>query len=140
MDDLSPEILEKLLKAAREVQQRAHAPYSKFLVGAALLTDKGRIITGCNVENASYGLTVCAERVALGRAVAEDAGKPVACLVVGPTAEPLTPCGACRQSLLEFNPSMRVICVGRDGRRIDTTAGELLPHSFGADELEKPRE
>lgn len=140
MEDLSPEMMEKLLKAAREAQQRAHAPYSKFLVGAALLTDKGVIVTGCNVENASYGLTVCAERVALGRAVAEDAGKPVACLVVGPVAEPLTPCGACRQSLLEFNPSMKVICIGRDGRRIETTAAALLPHSFGAEELEKPRE
>jgi len=140
MESLSPEVFEKLLEAARAVQKRAHAPYSKFHVGAALLTDSGAIVTGCNMENASYGLTICAERVALGRAVAEGAGVPVACLVVGPVAEPLTPCGACRQCLLEFNPKMKIVCVGRDGRRIEATAAGLLPHSFGAGELEKPRE
>lgn len=139
MTPLTTEERDRLLSAARTAQRRAHAPYSKFHVGAALLTDRGRIITGCNVENASYGLTVCAERVALGRAVVEDAGRPVACLVVGPVAEPLTPCGACRQSLIEFNPDMEVICVGANGQVLRLRAGELLPHSFGAGELDKPR-
>lgn len=139
MEKLSQEQIDRLLSAARVAQRRAHAPYSKFNVGAALLTERGRIITGCNVENASYGLTVCAERVALGRAVVEDAGKPVACLVVGPVAEPLTPCGACRQSLIEFNPDMEVICIGIDGEVLEMRAGDLLPHSFGAGELDKPR-
>lgn len=133
--EITAEMLKRMEEAARRVQRRAHVPYSKFHVGAAILTDRGRIVAGCNVENASYGLTICAERVAVGRCVAEDAGQPVACLVVGPTAKPLTPCGACRQVLLEFNPAMRVICLGEDGTSIDLTASELLPSSFGVDDL-----
>jgi cytidine deaminase len=133
--DLSGDMLGKLIEAARDVQKRAYAPYSKFHVGAAVLTSSGRIVTGCNVENASYGLTNCAERVAVGRCVAEAAGRPEVCVVVGPTMEPLTPCGACRQVLLEFNPQMRIICVAADGGRQEFTAVQLLPSSFGANDL-----
>lgn len=132
---LDEEIYRRLLAAAREAQARAYAPYSGFSVGAAVLTESGAIVGGCNVENASYGLTNCAERTAVFRAVAEGAGRPVACLVIGPTERPLTPCGACRQVLLEFNPAMQVVCVGSGGELLESTARELLPNSFGAEDL-----
>lgn len=125
-----------LLAAARAAQANAHAPYSRFQVGAALLFPDGTIVPGCNVENASYGLTNCAERVAIGAAVARGLRKPLACVVVGPTAGPLTPCGACRQVLLEFNPAMEIICVGTNGSRAVTTAQALLPLSFGSADLD----
>lgn len=133
MDDAT---LQRLIAAARRAARRAHAPYSRFHVGAAILTDRGRVIPGCNVENASYGLTMCAERVAIGSVVTADAGTPVACVVVGPTDEPLTPCGACRQVLYEFNRDMLVICIDKHGNRKDFTARELLPGAFGSEALE----
>ena len=135
MNELSPEMLTRLFREAQNVQRRAYAPYSEFRVGAALLTDRGRVISGCNVENASYGLSNCAERVAIGRCVADNAGVPIVCVVVGPHPEPLTPCGACRQVLLEFNPEMLVVSFGSDGSSKEFTAKELLPHSFGASDL-----
>ncbi len=128
-------VIRRLVSAARTVQRRAHAPYSNFHVGAALYTERGRIVSGCNVENASYGLTICAERGAIMQLVAEDAGRPVYCVVVGPTAEPLTPCGACRQVLAEFNRQMVVVCVGKDGAAIRRTVDELLPAAFDATAL-----
>lgn len=131
------ETFHNLLHEARRAQERAHAPYSNFHVGAALLTNEGRIISGCNVENASYGLTNCAERVAIGRMVAEAAGTPLVCLVVGPLDEPLTPCGACRQVLLEFNPQMHIICVGANGLTRSMTASDLLPYSFNSSALDR---
>ena len=136
MSSFDEQTLARLRTAALTAQRRAHAPYSKFHVGAAMLTDHGRTITGCNVENASYGLTICAERNAIGRCVVEDAGKPIACVVVGPRPEVLTPCGACRQVLMEFNPDMEVHCFSSDGSHAVYTVRELLPHSFGADALE----
>lgn len=139
MSLVDPVTFARLLDAARTAQRRAHAPYSKFHVGAAILTARGRIIAGCNVENASYGLAMCAERVAIGRLVVEDAGAPVACLVVGPTAEPLTPCGACRQVLHEFNPRMAVVCVGTEGLTSMFTLDQLLPASFGSGALAAAR-
>lgn len=132
---LDEKVEEELVAVAKAAQARAHAPYSSFPVGAAILTDKGVIVGGCNVENASFGLTICAERNAIARAVVEDAGRPVACLVVGPAVEPLTPCGACRQVLLEFNPEMLVVCIGEDGERLEMLAKDLLPHAFGASDL-----
>ncbi len=128
LDD--PEKVERLFAAAREAQQRAYAPYSKFPVGAAILTDRGKILRGCNVENSSYPLTQCAERVAIGKAIVEDAGKPVACAVVGESDEPLAPCGACRQILAEFNPDMLILCEGKSGERATYTLRDLLPHQF----------
>lgn len=130
-------LIARLHRSALAVQRRAYAPYSNFQVGAAIYTDRGRIVTGCNVENASYGLTNCAERCAIGRIVAEAAGRPMICLVVGPRPQPLTPCGACRQVLLEFNPEMLIISIGKNGERLDRKAKELLPDSFGSSDLEE---
>jgi len=131
LDD--PETTDRLFAAAREAKARAYAPYSKFPVGAAILTDKGVICAGCNVENASYPLTQCAERIAIGRVIVEDAGKPIACAVVGETDQPLTPCGACRQILAEFNLDMTILCEGRGGVRASHSLRDLLPHSFRFD-------
>ena len=120
----------ELLAEAREAREMAYAPYSKFHVGAAVRTEDGRIFRGCNVENASYGLTLCAERVALGSAVAAGAGKVEAVAVVLPDGLRATPCGACRQWLLEFNPQMRVVLAGPDDSVEVTTAAALLPGGF----------
>ena len=124
-----------LREAALSVRAHAHAPYSHFSVGAALLGSDGRLWGGCNVENASYGLTVCAERSALFAAVAAGCTSFRALAVVSSAAEPVTPCGACRQVLVEFAPSFEVRCYGTDGSEVrDTTAG-LLPHAFGRHSL-----
>jgi cytidine deaminase len=98
-----------LLDTARRAREFAAADYSKFKVGAALLADDGRVFTGCNVENATYGLTVCAERVALFKALSEGARKFTRIAVVADTAEPTPPCGACRQLLWEFGGDLEVI-------------------------------
>ncbi len=127
--------LETLLKAAREAQRQAYAPYSHFAVGAALLTASGKVFTGCNIENASYGLTICAERVAVGSAVAAGERDFVAMAVVAPSPGPISPCGACRQILVEFNPGMRLILANLDGEVLETTAGDLLPGAFTARDL-----
>lgn len=132
---ISEEKVARLLQAARAAQQRAYSPYSRFRVGAALLTDRENIVAGCNVENVSFGLTRCAEQTAVQRAVVEDAGRPMAIVVVGDSDDPLTPCGACRQILAEFNPSMEVVCISRTGRRFETTVRELLPGAFDRDSL-----
>ncbi len=93
---------DQLLSSAWETRGRAHAPYSNFHVGAALLAADGRIFTGCNVENLSFGLTICAERVAIGSAIAAGAREFLALAVVADTNEPISPCGACRQVMAEF--------------------------------------
>ncbi len=123
----------RLLQAARQVRSRAHAPYSRYRVGAALLDEQGRLFAGCNVENASYGLTVCAERVAVGSAVAAGARRFLALVVVTPGARPMRPCGACRQVLVEFPPSFPIRCHAAQGDAwLQTSAARLLPHAFGA--------
>lgn len=109
----TPAVLRRLVAAAAKARRKAHAPYSKFRVGAALLTATGKVFTGVNVENASYGLTICAERLAVGKAVSEGERKFVAIACVAPSAD-LSPCGACRQVLAEFG-EMTVICA--DARR-----------------------
>lgn len=114
-------------------RQHAYAPYSHFRVGAALLAGDGTIYVGCNVENASYGLTVCAERNAVAHAVASGARDFVAILVV--TENGVTPCGACRQVLAEFNPQMAVILVDGVGNRRAYSLADLLPAAFGRDQL-----
>ncbi len=122
--------LRQLLAAAKRAQRHAHAPYSKFRVGAALLTGSGQIYTGCNVENASYGLTICAERVALGKAVSEGHRQFRAIAVVAPSAA-LSPCGACRQVLAEFGDLLVVCADSRDLRKVrQHRLSELLPHAF----------
>ena len=120
----------KLIAVAKAAQRNAHAPYSKFRVGAALLTKSGKVYTGVNVENASYGLTNCAERVAVGKAVSEGHRKFQAIAVVAPS-HGLSPCGACRQVLAEFG-EMVVICAdSRNTRRVHIhLLSELLPHAF----------
>ncbi|MCC7392583.1 cytidine deaminase [Candidatus Sumerlaeota bacterium] len=129
------DLIARLLAAARSAQSHAYAPYSKFRVGAAIYTDHDHIITGCNVENASYSLTNCAERVAIGRIIVERAGTPLICVVAGPKPVPLTPCGACRQVMLEFNKQMHIIAFGSDDSRADFILRDLLPASFDGDAL-----
>lgn len=121
--------LDELLSAARDVRDRAYAPYSNFRVGAALDIGDGNVILGANVENASYGLGICAERAAVAAAVSAGFRQFVAIAVAGPDGELTSPCGACRQVLAEFNPTMTVVFTGPDGP-VTTTVAELLPHSF----------
>ena len=129
----------ELLTAAREAAANAYAPYSNFQVGAAVLTADGTVFTGSNVENASYPLTVCAERVAVGTAVAAGHREIVAVAVTAPRAASVTPCGGCRQVLNEFKPKSRdmtVILEGEQGPDIVPLA-DLLPRSFGPADLEQ---
>ena len=120
----------RLFAAAGAARKRAHAPYSNFAVGAALLLDDGSIVSGCNVENASYGLTVCAERNAVGAMVL--AGRtPVACAIVVDSEVPTPPCGTCRQVLSEFaGPGLAIRSRTMRGGEEAYTLGELLPHTF----------
>lgn len=119
--------LEALVEAAWDARRRAYAPYSNFAVGAALLAADGRIFAGCNVENLSYGLTNCAERVAIGAAVADGVRDFLAVAVVADTGVPISPCGACRQVLAEFGVP-RVILANRS-ERLEFTLDELLPRA-----------
>jgi cytidine deaminase len=121
-----------LIEAARAARLRAHAPFSRFLVGAALVGADGRVYTGCNVESASYGLTVCAERVAVFKAVSEGCRSGLRIAVVADTAEPTPPCGACRQVLWEFGGDLEVILADLTGARARFQLRELLPHAFDA--------
>jgi cytidine deaminase len=118
---------ETWISKAWAVREMAHAPYSKFQVGALLVSDDGRVFTGCNVENLSYGLTMCAERVAIGSAVAAGAKEILAVVVVADTREPISPCGACRQVLAEFGDP-RILLVNRESRE-EFQLSELLPRA-----------
>ncbi|MEG2858840.1 MAG: cytidine deaminase [Clostridia bacterium] len=115
---------------------RAYAPYSHFRVGACLLAEDGRAFEGCNIENASYGATICAERCAISGAVVQGATRFAAIAVVGEHAD-AWPCGICRQVLNEFSPAMRVVCGSVDsGKFVVTTLDRLLPHAFGPENLQ----
>jgi len=120
---------ETLLEASRQGRSRAYAPYSGFKVGAAVLASDGSIHTGCNVENASFGLTVCAERIALFSALSAGAGKPLAVAVAGKEGIPCYPCGACLQVLAEFNGKMAIV-LDNGGRPVVYGLEELLPLRF----------
>ncbi len=122
-----------LIKAAIEVRERAYAPYSKYQVGAALLMEDGTIVTGVNVENSSYGLTMCAERTAVGQAIAAGYRKILAIAVATDNAG--SPCGACRQVLTEFAGDVPVYLVDGMGNGRDTTLYTLLPDHFGPEHL-----
>jgi cytidine deaminase len=138
MDD---ETARGLLARAREARAAAYAPYSGFKVGAALLAADGRIFAGVNVENASYGLTTCAERTAVVTAIAEGARGFRAIAVAGPDdAASCPPCGSCRQILYEIDPSLAVVTSGADGDPVVAPLRELLPGAFGPDQLQSRRE
>ncbi len=126
--------VEQLVAAAKQARARAYAPYSRYLVGAALLTKGGKVFAGCNVENASYGACLCAERNAIGQMVAAGQAEPVACAVVTKGPRGGSPCGICRQVLSEFASDMTVVLVGvtDDGKeeRRHTTLAALLPDAF----------
>jgi cytidine deaminase len=119
-----------LVAAARAASANAHCPYSRFPVGAAVLTFDNAICAGCNVENASFGLTVCAERNAIFRAVSDGAKAIVALALYTPTPKPVTPCGACLQVIAEFGRDARVRCVCASGEFDEYAFGDLLPHGF----------
>jgi cytidine deaminase len=121
--------LERLVAAATEARTNAHAPYSGYRVGAAVLSSDSRVFVGCNVENASYGLSVCAERNAIAAAVAAGCRELVGLAVVTSSNPPAPPCGACRQVLVEFG-DLPVVLANPDGQRRTTTARGLLPDAF----------
>lgn len=121
--------VDELLNRATEARSRAYADYSGFAVGAALETETGEVFTGCNVENISYGLTLCAERVALGTAVAAGYRRFRRIVIVADTDEPVSPCGACRQVLAEFAPDLEILLFTLRGKHSRYTLTELLPRS-----------
>ncbi|MBX7060968.1 MAG: cytidine deaminase [Pyrinomonadaceae bacterium] len=122
----------KLISAAGEAREKAHVPFSKFKVGAALETSSGEIITGCNIENASYGLTLCAERVAIFKAISEGKRDFAAIAVVVDTDELTPPCGACRQIIWEFCGDIPITMANLKGRVETIRMSELLPRAFDA--------
>lgn len=127
---------QELVSQAFQMLDYSYVPYSGFPVGAALLCSDGTVYTGCNVENAAYGSTICAERTALVKAVSEghrDDLERIA--VVGNSTDYCWPCGACRQMLYEFNPNLIVLVAKGDGAFVTTTLHELLPHGFGPKSL-----
>lgn len=120
----------ELIEAARKVRERAYAPYSKFKVGAAVRTKNGKVYTGCNVESASYGLTVCAERVAIWKAVSEGEKEFAEIAVVADTQELTPPCGVCRQIIWEFGGDIPVVFANLKGDTETVQMKELLPRAF----------
>ncbi len=126
-------LLLAMMAAARNARERAYAPYSGFRVGAAVLGESRRVYTGCNVENASYGLTVCAERVAIAKAVSEGEKSILAVVVFAGETEPSPPCGACLQVMSEFAPSdepLVIVTCSEDGDYVQSTLADYLPHPF----------
>jgi cytidine deaminase len=121
--------MEELVERAKAVLNNAYAPYSKFKVAAAVRTKSGRVYTGVNIENASYGLTICAERVAVFKAVSEGDRDIEAVAVYTDTEEPTPPCGACRQVIAEFNPDALIVMASRK-KTVVVRLSELLPHAF----------
>lgn len=126
----------ELVDRAFAMLERAYVPYSKFPVGAALLCSDGTVFTGCNVENAAYGSTICAERTALVKAVSEGhRGGWIALAIAGRSDDFCWPCGACRQMLYEFSPELMILAARSDGAFVKAALSELLPHGFGAGHL-----
>lgn len=125
-----------LVELAFTMLERSYAPYSGFPVGAALLCDDGSVFTGCNVENAAYGSSICAERTALVKAVSEGYRTFSAIAIAGKGADYCWPCGACRQMLYEFAPDLTVLAARGDGDFVKLPLGELMPHGFGPASLD----
>jgi cytidine deaminase len=130
-------VLGKLIDAAKSASEHAYCPYSHFRVGAAVLTDRGEIFAGCNVENASYGLTICAERNAIFHTVAQGQMRINAIVVYTPTPTPSAPCGACRQVINEFGPEAEIICVCNSPEILHKSLSQFLPEAFGPHNLKE---
>jgi len=127
---IGPAAARRLMAEAEQARRRAYAPYSKFSVGAALLLDDGTVVHGCNIENASYGLAMCAERTAIFRALTEGRRRFVAIAVTAGPRMAASPCGACRQVMHEFAPDLEVVWRGRSGRLARRPLARLLSHAF----------
>lgn len=131
MAKLNTKTLQDMVERAKAVSERAYSPYSRFRVGAVLLTDDGQMFDGCNVENASYGLTICAERNAVFQMVARARRRIVAVVIYTPTPQPTAPCGACRQVINEFSPDALIVSVCDGPDVIKSKLSKLLPSAFG---------
>lgn len=129
-----------LIKSAQKAIKNAYAPYSNIKVGASLLTSTGKIYSGCNVENASYGLTICAERNAIGCAIAHGECNFVAIAIVNSTEKIITPCGACLQVIAEFSKNLKIICISMDGNIYRTDLSSLFPKPFDFPHLPKEKQ
>ncbi|MDP2960744.1 MAG: cytidine deaminase [candidate division Zixibacteria bacterium] len=127
----------KLILEAKKAMKLAYAPYSNFKVGVALLSSSGKVFTGANLENSSFGLTVCAERVALYKALSSGGKEFTKIAVIASAEKPITPCGLCRQALFEFSPDLKVICSNLKGKVRKFTLKQLLPHPFSYDKKRK---
>lgn len=128
-----------LVKMAKEAMKKAYVPYSKFRVGAALLTEEGDVYTGCNIENASFGATNCAERTAVFKAVSEGKKKFVKIAIISDSEDYTYPCGICRQVLSEFGPGMEVIVANKYGEFKSHKFNEVLPYAFTKADLERSK-
>ena len=135
MTKLTMEEKQQLIRMALAAREKAYVPYSDFMVGAALRAADGRIFTGCNVENAAFTPTSCAERTALVKAVSEGCRSFTRLAVVGNSADYCWPCGACRQMLYEFAPDLEVLVARQDHTFVKYTLRQLLPQGFGPDSL-----
>jgi len=133
---MNKQLIDKLYKKALEVRENAYVPYSKFKVGASLLTEDDQIYVGANVENASYGLSICAERNAIFKANADGKRKYKALMVVAETESPVSPCGACRQVMTEFG-DYKVYLANLKGDIKETSTYELLPYSFNKEDMDE---
>ncbi|KAM3921259.1 cytidine deaminase [Leptodactylus fuscus] len=133
---LEPELIQKLIQKSHEAKTKAHCPYSRFRVGAALLSQDGRIFLGCNIENACYTLGICAERTAIQTAVSEGSKKFTAIAIASDVEEEyITPCGACRQVMREFGSEWQIFLTKPNGSYVLKTLHQLLPMSFGPENL-----
>lgn len=135
MRELNEEIIQKMISQAKMISTAAYSPYSNFPVGAVVLTSDGQLLAGCNVENASYGLTICAERNAIFQMVAQGKQRISAVVVYTPAPTPSAPCGACRQVIHEFGPDALILCVCDGPDVIKKKIFDLLPDSFGPKNL-----
>lgn len=131
--DASDPVIQRMREMAEGASARAYAPYSRFTVGAAVMVEGGELFTGCNVENGSYSLTICAERNALFQAVAAGHRRITAVVVYTPTEQPAPPCGACRQVIAEFGADAELFSFCRGAGHLRATARDLLPHAFTLD-------
>ncbi len=127
--------MNELVEAAKRARTRAYAPYSRYQVGAAVRGDNGKVYLGANIENASYGLALCAERNAVAAAILDGCKQITGVAVITSTSPPAAPCGMCRQTLAEFAREMDVVMVNEKGERVDTTLSALLPRAFRPEDL-----